>query len=405
MAERHTPGDPPLTQPKPPSQIELGTDPQAFLDRYWQKAPLRIPGALPGFRNPLSPEELAGLACADEVEARLVLERAGARPWEVRHGPFQERDFTTLPETHWTLLVQDVDKRVAPVGALREAFRFLPDWRIDDIMVSYAPEAGGVGPHVDHYDVFLLQGLGRRRWQIQRHPSLEWVPSLDLRILARFEAEEEWVLEPGDLLYLPPGVAHYGVALEPCMTYSIGFRAPTHRELVSGWMEQQVLAVDPESRYCDPPLRSSADPVEIGADALERIRQILTEALRWDEDTLARWFTAFVTEPKPGLGGVPPRRPLKSATVHRRIRNGAALRPEPACRFAVTGARNGYRYLAVDGRSYSYPDAWHSALRPLCAGGVVPAGVFAPFLDDPAFVALLTELYHHGALHVGHEPG
>lgn len=231
------------------------------------------------------------------------------------------------------------------------------------------------------------------------------MPDLDLRILARFDAQEEWVLEPGDLLYLPPGVAHHGVALEPCMTYSIGFRAPSHRELTSAWLEHQVLAIDPELRYTDPPpMCATDDPAQISADALKRVRQILADSLSCDEDALARWFAAFVTESKPGLGAIPPRRALKAQTLARRIRAGVALWPDTACRFAVTGARNGRRYVAVDGHSYAYPDAWHPAVRAFCDGRAVAPEVLLPFLDEPGFAALLAELYRQGAIHTGHAP-
>ena len=165
--------------------------PAQFLAEYWQKQPLLVRGAWPGFQDPLTPEELAGLACEEGVESRLVLEQGGEKPWEVRHGPFVDDDFLKLPDSHWTLLVQDVEKHIADLAALLEPFRFIPDWRIDDLMISYAPPAGTVGPHVDDYDVFLLQGQGRRRWQISRRPVEpdNCLPDTELRILREFVPE------------------------------------------------------------------------------------------------------------------------------------------------------------------------------------------------------------------------
>ncbi|MFB6273326.1 MAG: cupin domain-containing protein, partial [Salinibacter sp.] len=241
-----------------PTSAVLGDrSPADFLDTYWQTRPLVVRDALPNFRSPLSPEELAGLACEEDVESRIVLEEGGEHPWELRHGPFLSEDFLELPETHWTLLVQEVDRLIPEVGALLDHFRFLPDWRLDDVMVSYAPTHGTVGPHVDNYDVFLLQGAGHRRWKIGTAPveDDEIVPGLDVRILADFEADEEFVLGPGDLLYLPPRVAHYGVSTDDaCMTYSIGFRAPRHQDLVANFLQHAVDTIDPDARYSDPDL-------------------------------------------------------------------------------------------------------------------------------------------------------
>lgn len=205
-----------------------------FLSEYWQKKPLFIKGALPDFKSPITPDELAGLAVEPDVESRVVLEN-GPEQWELRHGPFEDDTFHALPRERWTLLVQGVDTWVPEVAALVDHFRFIPNWRIDDVMISYAADKGGVGPHYDTYDVFLLQGLGRRRWEIgdmcdDATPRLEH-PSL--RILREFTARDGWDCEPGDLLYLPPRLAHLGVALgNDCMTYSVGFRAPGVADMI-----------------------------------------------------------------------------------------------------------------------------------------------------------------------------
>jgi len=180
-----------------------------FLRDYWQKKPLLIKNPWDAWSNPLEPDELAGLACEEEVESRLIMQAGDT--WKVENGPLPESRFGELGDKHWTLLVQAVDHFVPEVAALIEPFRFIPNWRIDDIMVS--ADGGGVGPHFDHYDVFLIQGLGKRRWQVGAacDENTELLPQDDLRLLADFEASDEWVLEPGDILYVPPGVAHEGV--------------------------------------------------------------------------------------------------------------------------------------------------------------------------------------------------
>jgi 50S ribosomal protein L16 3-hydroxylase len=214
--------------------ILRGIGARRFLTEYWQKKPLLLRNALPGFVSPLTPDELAGLALETDVESRLVLERGKRERWELRNGPFSAAQFKRLPKQRWTLLVQAVDHWVPPVRALFNHFAFLPAWRFDDIMVSYAVDKGGVGPHFDYYDVFLLQGLGQRRWRIGDRCDVSTPLRTDtqLRILKRFTTREEFVLEPGDLLYVPPGIAHWGTAVGECMTYSIGFRAPSEVELL-----------------------------------------------------------------------------------------------------------------------------------------------------------------------------
>ena len=195
--------------------MRLGMPAVEFLGRYWQKRPLLIRQAFPGFESPVTPDDLAGLACEEIAPSRIVVHRPRGDRWELRHGPFAEGDFARLPKTRWTLLVQDCDKLLAEVGALLCEFRFVPDWRLDDVMISYAVDGGSVGPHLDQYDVFLLQAQGRRRWSISVDPRAptEFRPGLPLKLLQSFLPTHDWVLEPGDMLYLPPGVPHHGVAV------------------------------------------------------------------------------------------------------------------------------------------------------------------------------------------------
>lgn len=273
-------------------------DVDAFLRDHWQKAPLLIRNPWSAWTNPLEPDDLAGLACEDDVESRLIV--AKRKRLAVEHGPLPEARFAKLGKAPWTLLVQAVDTHVPEVAALLVPFRFIPNWRIDDVMVSYATDGGGVGAHFDQYDVFLVQGLGQRRWQIGGlcDRDTELLPHDDLRLLANFEPTDEWILDPGDILYLPPRVAHYGVAVgDDCMTYSVGFRAPSRSELIAHWCDDVLSRLDDDDRYTDPDLMRQADPAEIAAAAIDRLHGMAMEKLG-DREAFARWFGEYVATRK-----------------------------------------------------------------------------------------------------------
>jgi 50S ribosomal protein L16 3-hydroxylase len=380
-----------------------GLTPGQFLRRHWQRKPLLIRAAIEHFRDPLSPDELAGLACESHVESRLVLETGGKSPWQLRYGPFTADDFRQLPESRWTLLVQDIDKHLPALAALLEPFRFIPDWRIDDLMISYAPPYGSVGPHWDEYDVFLLQGQGRRRWQIStREVSADnTLPDAELRIMRRFTPEQEWVLEPGDMLYLPPRVAHYGVALAPCLTYSIGFRAPSHQELVSSFCEHLLEAVDPEARYGDPGLAPQEHPGQITEQALEQVLHVLLDYLSgWedDSDALAGWFGRFITEPKPAFEAEPLRRPLTLALLKRRLARGTVLRRAPGARLAFFQHATGDASLFISGQEWRLDplDAWLAPV--LCSQHTLDKNLLEKIMAQPASAMLLLEWLNAGYL-------
>jgi 50S ribosomal protein L16 3-hydroxylase len=326
-----------------------------FLSEYWHKKPLLIRQAFPGFRSPLRPEELAGLACEEGVESRLILEKGGKYPWELRFGPFSDRDFRKLPASHWTLLVQEVDRLHPDVRSIVEHFRFIPDWRIDDVMVSYAPDEGGVGAHIDNYDVFLLQGLGKRRWQINNMPvqEEELIEDLDVSILADFEPDEEWILEPGDMLYLPPRIAHYGVAMGDCMTYSIGFRAPSNEEIISGFLSSYLGEINPSIRYADPDLKATDRPGEIDPAALEVIRNVIREAAS-DDAAIDRWFGRFVTESRRGHYPEPPDDDavVDGRDVRQAVEAGREIQIAAGVRMAYSRREDGWTSFFVGGEEY-----------------------------------------------------
>jgi 50S ribosomal protein L16 3-hydroxylase len=264
-----------------------------FMRVAWQRRPLLIRNALPDFSSPLEPARLFELARRDDVESRLVTRR-GDR-WHVQHGPLPR-----LPSTRrrcWTLLVQGVDLVDSAAHSLLSRFRFVPDARLDDLMVSYATDGGGVGPHVDSYDVFLLQAAGRRHWRIGRQRHLQLQPGQPLRVLSDFKPEHEWTLEPGDLLYLPPGVAHEGTAIGECMTCSIGFRAPTYQELVEPWLADLGEHAHFGGRYSDAGLTATRRPGQLPAPMARRIHERLLRVRPTPETTL-RFLLRYLSEPK-----------------------------------------------------------------------------------------------------------
>ena len=232
-----------------------------FLRDHWQKKPLLVRGAFPECRDIATPAVLFELAARDDMESRLV--ERGRRGWRVRHGPFERGELKRLPRSGWTLLVQGINHAMPAAQRLLDAFAFIPYARLDDVMASYAPPGGGVGPHFDHYDVFLVQGAGRRRWRISRQRDLALVAGAPLRILRRFRAAREWILETGDVLYLPPRCAHDGVAIDDCITYSVGFRAPRAQELAAGFLDDLQERIRLPGIYEDPGLRPAAHPARL----------------------------------------------------------------------------------------------------------------------------------------------
>ena len=277
----------------------------AFFRDYWQKKPLLLRNAVDLPEQNLDKEALFSLAGDENIESRLVVEH-GERPWRVHFGPFTRSRLETLPDSGWTILFQDMDKHLPDVASLLQQFRGIPRWRIDDIMISYAVDQGSVGPHTDEYDVFLVQVSGRRLWRINADPGADrrLVPDLDMKILRHFDTEQEWLLEPGDVLYLPPGVAHWGIAEGECITWSVGFRAPSAQELFPEWAEEQQQTID-EHRYRDPGLELQVHDGEIQPQAVLKLQEMLTSALEQDPNDFGDWFGRHITQPKEHLYPLP----------------------------------------------------------------------------------------------------
>ena len=323
-----------MTSSTPAITLPHGIDGATFLRDYWQKKPLLMRSAMPATAFRLAPDELAGLACEAEFESRLIIEHPDGA-WEVRHGPFAGDEFAALPASHWTLLVQDVDKYLPDVAQLMEGFDFVPTWRIDDIMISYATDQGGVGPHTDAYDVFLMQAGGRRRWRLSytQYSDDDLIPDLEQRILSHFHIDEEWILEPGDVLYLPPGIAHWGIAEGECMTYSLGFRAPSQQDLAADWFQHLVSLTDMR-RLLDPPDLRLESPAELSEGACEEAARLLDPLPSTRSTDYRVWLGEHLTEPKPQFQLLPPDEAWSEQDLHDWLTAGRQLHRHPFARMA-----------------------------------------------------------------------
>lgn len=341
---------------------------ERFLSEHWQKKPLLVRGAFPKFRDLISPDELAGLSCEDGVESRIVREKGGAYPWEVTWGPHPESRFEELPEEGWTILVQELHRHVPKAALLLDAFSFVPNVRVDDVMVSFAAPGGSVGPHLDSYDVFLVQGSGERRWQFHRRKTkdVRLLEGLDLRILERFVPEVDEVLSSGDMLYLPPGFAHYGVAVSPCLTYSVGFRAPSHAEMWKDFAESLSSRPDACRLLEDPPLRVT-DPGAIPPAMLARVREVI-RTMDPSDEAIDRWFASFATRLGPGRTMQEKSRPETEASVRAKLERGGVVVRSEEGRWAYlpVGETRGLR-LYVGGNEIDVPPSASELARLLCS--------------------------------------
>lgn len=279
---------------------------ETFLRDYWQKKPVLIRQAIPNFTSPLSADELAGLALEEDVVSRLITETPSQDPfkseWDVSHGPLPDSIFESLSESHWSLLIQHADQLSPEVNQLLQKFRFLPNWRLDDIMISYAPDQGGVGPHFDYYDVFLLQAGGKRRWRLGQNCTSQspLLPDSPMKVLTSFQTQEDWVLEPGDMLYVPPNLAHWGTAVGESITYSVGFRAPSHQDILLEATQELASQTVEDNRYHDQFVVTQNNPGEITKEAIEQLKHIISTYTQ-DDRKLAGWLGKTMTTPNPGL--------------------------------------------------------------------------------------------------------
>ncbi len=338
----------------PPSSFPLGRlSATEFLRDYWHKKPVLLRNVWPGIENqlPIDADELAGLASEASADSRLISGSFEKQDWKVRYGPFQSDDYDRLGDKNWTLLVQDVEKHYPPLKSWLRNFSFLPGWRQDDIMISFAANGGSVGPHTDQYDVFLFQASGTRRWQIAEQYNPQLLEHEEVKVLANFSAEQSWELGPGDLLYLPPGVAHFGLAMDNCLTYSIGLRAPSKAEMLADLAEWYSRQENQGGRYADPELELPIDSGELSLDDLARIEQFMNSSIPTTEQaTLQDWFGQFITRYR--LSGSPaaPEKPVSAADLEQALSNGQTIYRNPWSRFCWQTI-NSSTYLYATGTS------------------------------------------------------
>ncbi len=368
----------------------LGMSPTQFLRDYWQKRPLLIRQAFPDFVSPIEPDDLAGLACEESALSRLIVHDEKRDRWQVKTGPLSEADFAKTPDRNWTLLVQDVDKWDADVAGLLEHFTFLPSWRLDDIMISYAEPGGGVGPHVDQYDVFLLQAIGQRHWAINTDPNApkDFRPDVELKQLQHFDPDHEWLLEPGDMLYLPPGAPHDGVAFGgPCMTISVGMRAPSQAELTGDLADYLAERLPDELRYADADLAPAKAIGEIDRAAIARLKQALPFAAGMDEPTLVDWFGRFITRYRNAQVPVPPEKPVTEAALLKQLDGGAELLRHPWARMAWARVKVG---ATVFVNGHAYPASVELAER-ICRERALSPGKKVPAAERDLLLTLVND--------------
>jgi len=388
----------PLGAPPPdlPTPLLGGLTPAQFMRRYWQKKPLLIRQAMPGVKPPVTRDALFDLAADYDAESRLITHFRNK--WQLAHGPFEPGSLPAVTRDAWTLLVQGLDLHVDAARALLDRFRFIPDARLDDLMISYATNGGGVGPHFDSYDVFLLQVEGRRRWRIGAQQDLSLQPGVPLKILANFEPTDEWVLEPGDMLYLPPHIAHDGVAEGECMTCSIGFRAPSAGELGAQFLyylaERGGLRDSgADDLYRDPKQPAVAAPAELPPAMVERVAEIV-DAIRWRKRDVAEFLGCYLSEPKSNVVFEPPARPLSEAAfVAQASRRGVRLDRRAALLYNA-------RSYFINGEEGPLEEAgeW---LPELANQRQMEAKRFVTLSRVPSMTARLHEWYRAGWIRVG----
>ena len=369
----------------------LSTD--AFLQEHWQQKPLLVRQAVEVDGFELDPAELAGLSCDTEAPSRIVIEH-GKTPWQMKVGPFEEEDFTSLPSSNWSLLINDIETYLPELQAFIEPFRFLPDWRIDDLMISYATDQGSVGPHVDEYDVFLIQLQGTRSWSIDDNPDFDTsiLADTDLKILQNFQANQQWELVPGDMLYLPPGVPHHGVAIGDCMTLSIGFRAPSSGELIQAWLDDISDNDDFKVRFNDAKRKSQTASGELASDDYTGLKALLMQGIKDNAPMLDEWLGKYLTEgkrPDPVL--VEAFNSVSTGSEQSGFSADTDYQRFPGTRLAYIKGDSEISLFA-GGVAYPLAPSCLDALDYLCREQEYPASELASLATDPAIHELLDAL-------------
>jgi 50S ribosomal protein L16 3-hydroxylase len=371
---------------------------EVFLSNYWQKQPCLIRNAFNNFQPILDRENLFQLAGQDNIESRLVIEKDGEYPWQVLHGPLDDLDSNALPESHWTLLVQGVNYHVMAAAELIRKFNFIPNWRVDDLMVSYAVPGGSVGPHLDSYDVFLLQATGSRTWQINTNPhdTNDFVPDLDLRIIGDFKATQSWQLDPGDMLYLPPGVAHHGIAVDECMTYSIGFHAPDSKELLSYFAEDYQTTAR-HDLYTDAKLQAQQHPREITEHTIDTLHDLLQSSLN-DQEDVKCWLGKYLTRlPDVYFNDNDENNTDDAETLFKIVKDKQEVQLSAACRTAFIKNETDY-FLFLNGSQFTLPPSCLELLYDMTERAVIRDKIVQK-INKQDLLELFTFLTGNGLIH------
>jgi len=373
---------------------------EEFLADYWQKKPVVIRNAFADFEMPFTAEELAGLTLDTDAPARMIIEHGlppQNKPWQVKLSPFCEEDFTSLPDSHCTFLVNDLERYIPELGNLIEPFRFIPDWRIDDLMVSYAEDQGSVGPHTDDYDVFLIQGQGKRRWKVitREDYNQELIPDLPIALLKEFEADQEWLLEAGDMLYLPPNMPHYGIAEGACFTFSVGFRAPQTKELVQSWLETFDAVPEFKQRFTDAGRTLQASPGEINKDDLEALSKRITDAIEKQKENIPLFLGKYLSESK-GEIPIEDRQPQSESFL-----KNTDYERESWLRIIYIDADKDDKHLQLfaNGHHINVPKNLKTDVQELCENYYYTAQSLQKLAENKAFKALFDDLIQEGGVY------
>jgi len=372
---------------------------QTFLEDYWQKKPLLIKNAFPEAESWILPDELAGLSLEENIESRIIQE-LGDNQWSLRTGPFNESELQSMPEKRWTLLIQAIDHYLPEFSQLMEAFRFIPSWRIDDVMVSYATDGGSVGPHYDHYDVFLIQSAGQRHWQVGQYcdDDTALLPDLPVRILSDFQEAQSWLVSPGDMLYLPPAMAHHGVAVGECMTVSVGFRAPSHKEILSHFTDFMLDKYCDDQRLNDPGLSQQASTGWLAPAAIQKIQRVL-QAASEDTDAIRQWFAQYQSKPKYEEVDLQFDMDIRCDDVMNYVSQGHYFYRDESSRFLYVGSEALPEALYINGESIEFPVSAKALCRIICDNRVLPSTDLLAALNDEASLEFFTGLVRAGLIY------
>lgn len=360
-------------------------DQTQFLKRYWQQKPLYMPQAWAGFENPLPAEELAGLALEEAFPARIV-EQHSKDKWTVRQGPFNEADFAALEGKTWSLLITDIEKHLPDFMTYVQPFRFIPDWRFDDFMISYAPPGGSVGPHIDDYDVFLIQAQGQRNWALEGHfrhlPQMsdELIADIDLRLIKDYQPQVNYLCEPGDILYLPPRLGHHGVAQTDCMTWSMGFKAPSFHSMLMDYLDA-FADLNEHKRYTDQALPLQDSPGEITAQQTAQLKRWFISQINENDEQFSRWAGRFLSQSPLGES--------LDLDVEEVMTDRLELEPNPFIRFEFMRLQ-GRTLLYVAGEEYEVSERLAKALTAKTVLSIKP--------DTAQEKDLITQLLKRGYL-------